>query len=65
MKPYTAGWHIDDAQATLDDETGKVQLVVNVTATAFGLLYDYHRPIAHVPGDHIGQGLGEAEQSQN
>ena len=35
-EPYTAGRHIDDAQATLDDETGKVQLVVNVTATAFG-----------------------------
>ena len=31
-----AGWQIDDAQATLDDETGKVQLVVDVAVTAFG-----------------------------
>jgi hypothetical protein len=30
------GWQIDDAQATLDDETGKVQLVVDVAVTALG-----------------------------
>jgi hypothetical protein len=34
--PLTNVWVIEDAQATLDDETGRVQLVVDVTVRAGG-----------------------------
>jgi len=34
--PSNAQWTIDDAQATFDDESGQVQLVVDVTVLASG-----------------------------
>jgi hypothetical protein len=34
--PSLIEWAIDDAQATFDDETGKVQLIVDVRARASG-----------------------------
>jgi hypothetical protein len=36
MTPLTNVWVIEDAQATVDDETGRVQLVVDVTVRATG-----------------------------